>query len=149
MTASSLFNYSDKYLAGIFSSVKSIAVIGASDNPNKASADVIKLLLEVGYCVFAVNPRAANTTIAGAPVFASLADIPHAVDMVDVFRPSRELCSIAEQAVAKGVKVLWTQLEIYDSTAVAIAEAAGLAVVVDRCPKVELPRLGLLPSSGE
>ena len=136
-----LFDYTDEYLRDVFQSVSTIAVVGASADPRKASLAVIELLIEYGYTVFAVNPREAATTIGGAHVYPSLADIDQPVDMVDVFRPSNELKAVVAQAVEIGARVIWGQLDIYDQDACETAKASGLSVVVDRCPLIELPRL--------
>ena len=135
------FDYTDEYLRDVFQSVSTIAVVGASADPTKASLGVIELLIEYGYTVFAVNPRTAATTIGGAHVYPSLADIDQPVDMVDVFRPSNELKAVVAQAVEIGARVIWGQLDIYDQDACETAKASGLSVVVDRCPLIELPRL--------
>jgi len=135
------FDYTDEFLRDVFQSVSTIAVVGASADPAKASLAVIKLLIEYGYTVFAVNPRAPATTIGGAHVYPSLADIDQPVDMVDVFRPSNELKAVVAQAVEIGARVIWGQLDIYDQDACETAKASGLSVVVDRCPLIELPRL--------
>ena len=120
--------------------IRTIAMVGASANPAKPSHEVLRVLREAGYEVIPVNPRADVTEIQGLAVYPSLHAIDRPVDMVDVFRPSRELAGIAREAVAIGAKVLWGQLEIRDEEAARIAEAGGLRVVMDRCPKIELAR---------
>ena len=142
-TSASPYHYEPEVLATIFRSVKTIAVVGASEQAHKASFSVIMHLQAYGYEVFAVNPRTSATDIAGATVFTSLGAIEGRVDMVDVFRPSGELLGVAQQAIAIGAKVLWAQLAIYDDAAAELAERAGLTVVMDRCPKIELPKLAL------
>ena len=132
--------YSNDDVQAVLKNVKNIALVGASDNPHKASHRVLKDLSEKGYRIFPVNPRPGLQEIAGLPVFDSLADIDEPVDMVDVFRPASELPAIAEQAVAMGARVLWGQLDIVDEQAAAIAREAGLAVIMDRCPSIELAR---------
>ncbi len=134
------FRRTDHEVDAILRSVKRIAVVGASANPGKFSYDVIRALRERGYEVAAVNPTATVKSIAGAPVYAALADIPHPIDMVEVFRPSAELPLIAAQAIAQGAGVLWGQLDVYDEQAGDTAAAAGLEVVMDRCPKIEFQR---------
>ena len=126
--------------------VRSIAVVGASADPSKASYEVMDYLINHGYEVVAVNPVTEHTHILGVPVFKTLADIPHPIDMVDVFRPKAELHSVAEQAIAINAKVLWGQLDIVDKDAAEFARSKGLEVVMDRCPKIELERSNVLPS---
>ena len=143
------YEYSQAYLSDILRSVKTIAVVGASANTAKASNDVIRVLHEAGYDVIPVNPNPALTEIHGLPVAHALEEIDRPVDMVEVFRPKEELYGIAEQAIAIGAKVLWGQIGVYDDRAARLAEEAGLKVVMDRCPKIELfrpfwkPRLDL------
>lgn len=132
--------YSDEFVHGILDSVKTIALVGASANPNKPSHAVLKDLVSKGYHVIPVNPRPEVTEIAGLPVYHSLAEIDQPVDMVDVFRPSSELAGFAREAVAIQARVLWGQLDIVDEQAAEIARAGGLQVVMDRCPSIELAR---------
>jgi predicted CoA-binding protein len=144
-----LYDYTPEYLADILRSVKTIAMVGASNDKTKFSYGVLRVLHETGYEMLPVNPDPQLTEIRGIPVYRSLEEIDHPVDMVEVFRPKEELYSIAEKAIAIGAKVLWGQIGIYDDRAAALAEAAGLKVVMDRCPKIELfrpfwkPRLDL------
>jgi predicted CoA-binding protein len=143
------YDYSPGYLAEILRSVKTIAMVGASADETKFSYSVLRQLSEVGYEILPVNPNPKITEIRGHEVWRSLAEIDRPVDMVDVFRPKEELYGIAEQAIAIGAKVLWAQIGVYDDRAAALAEEAGLKVVMDRCPKIELfrpfwkPRLDL------
>jgi predicted CoA-binding protein len=143
------YDYPSEYLAEILRSVKTIAMVGASNDETKFSYSVLRQLNEIGYEILPVNPDPTLTEIRGLEVWRSLAEIDRSVDMVDVFRPSEELYGIAEQAIAIGAKVLWAQIGIYDDEAAALAEDAGLKVVMDRCPKIELfrpfwkPRLDL------
>ncbi len=134
-------SYTDDYLRDILCSVKTIAMVGASTNWNRPSFFVMKYLCRKGYRVTPVNPTAVGKEILGAPVVGSLADLAEAPDMVDVFRPAAECVGIAEQAIAAGAKVLWMQLGIRNDEAARIAEAAGLKVVMNRCPKIEFSRL--------
>ena len=134
------FRRTDDEVDRILQSVQSIAVVGASANPSKFSFDVIRVLCARGYDVVAVNPAADCDYIAGAPVYGALADIPTPIDMVEVFRPSTELPSIVVQAISIGARVLWGQLDVYDERAGDAAVAAGLEVVMDRCPKIEFQR---------
>jgi predicted CoA-binding protein len=143
------YDYAPAYLAEILRSVKTIAMVGASADKTKFSYGVLRQLHEIGYDILPVNPNPAVTEIRGIKVWRSLEEIDRPVDMVEVFRPKEELYGIAEQAIAIGAKVLWGQIDVYDDRAAALAEAAGLQVVMDRCPKIELfrpfwkPRLDL------
>jgi O-acetylhomoserine (thiol)-lyase len=134
--------YSDDKIRGILSRVKTIALVGASANPDRPSYEVMAFLQSRGYRVIPVNPGLAGQELLGETVFAGLAEIPVPVDMVDVFRVSSAVPEIAEAAIAIGAKVLWTQLDVRHDGAAAKAEAAGIEVVMDRCPKIELQRLG-------
>ena len=144
-----LYEYAPEYLADILRSVKTIAMVGASNDKTKFSYGVLRVLHETGYEMLPVNPNPELTEIRGLPVYRSLEEIDRPVDMVEVFRPKEELRSIAEEAIAIGAKVLWGQIGVYDDRAAALAEAAGLKVVMNRCPKIELfrpfwkPRLDL------
>jgi predicted CoA-binding protein len=143
------YDYAPAFLAAILRSVKTIAMVGASADKTKFSYGVLRQLHEIGYEILPVNPNPAITEIRGIKVWRSLDMIDRPVDMVDVFRPKEELRDIAEQAIAIDAKVLWGQIGVYDDEAAALAEAAGLKVVMDRCPKIELfrpfwkPRLDL------
>ena len=141
--------YSDDYLQTILKSVKTIAMVGASPDKTKFSYGVLRVLHETGYEMLPVNPNPKLTEIRGIPVYHSLEEIDRPVDMVEVFRPKEEFYGIAEQAIAIGAKVLWGQIGVYDDRAAKLAEDAGLKVVMNRCPKIELfrpfwkPRLDL------
>lgn len=143
------YDYPPEYLAEILRSVRTIAMVGASADKTKYSYSVLRQLNEIGYEILPVNPNPAVTKIRGLHLWRSLEEIDRPVDMVDVFRPKEELYGIAEQAIAIGAKVLWAQIGVYDDEAAALAEDAGLKVVMDRCPKIELfrpfwkPRLDL------
>ena len=130
--------YSAAYLADILASVKTIAMVGASPDPTKFSYGVLRVMHEQGYRMIPVNPREAGNEIRGLNVVASLAEIEEPVDMVQVFRASEALPSVAKEAVEIGAKVLWGQIGVYSEEAAKIAEDAGLRVVMDRCPKIEL-----------
>ena len=144
-----IYEYDPKYLAEILKSVKTIAMVGASADKTKFSYGVLRQLSEIGYDILPVNPNPTVLEIRGLKVYRSLAEIDKPVDMVDVFRPKEELYGIAEQAIAIRAKVLWGQIGVYDDRAAKLAEDAGLKVVMNRCPKIELfrpfwkPRLDL------
>lgn len=145
--------YSDAYLRRILSTVKRIAVVGASTKWTRPSYFVIKYLMLRGYTLLPINPRAAGETLLGAPVYASLADVPGPIDMVDIFRRSDVAAEVAREAIQlrddKAIKVIWMQLTVRHDEAAAEAEAAGLQVVMNRCPKIEYSRLnGELAWSG-
>jgi predicted CoA-binding protein len=133
--------YSDEYLRRILREVRTIAMVGASANWTRPSFFAMKYLQHKGYRVIPVNPTAAGQTILGEKVYASLKDIPEKVDMVDVFRAPEAAGPIAEDAIAIGAKVLWMQLGVRNDEAAQRAEAAGLRVVMNRCPKIEFGRL--------
>lgn len=141
--------YSEEYLQTILKSVKTIAMVGASPDKTKFSYGVLRVLHETGYDMIPVNPRPDVTAIRGLKVYSDLASIDRPVDMVEVFRKADDLPGIAEEAVAIGAKVLWGQIGVKHPDAAKIAEAAGMKVVMDRCPKIELfrpfwkPRLDL------
>lgn len=135
----------DDGLREILTSTRTIALVGASPKPHRDSNRVMKFLLDRGYRVIPVNPVAAGEKIHGQRVIAALADIDEPVDMVDVFRRAEEVGPIAEAAVAIGARTLWMQLGVINQAAAETARDAGLTVVMDRCPAIEIPRLGLLP----
>ncbi|MDR3374528.1 MAG: CoA-binding protein [Ancalomicrobiaceae bacterium] len=134
-------SYSDDTIRAILSEVRTIAIVGASTNEVRPSFFVTKYLIAKGYRVFPVNPGLSGQEIAGARIHASLADIPEAVDMVDIFRASEHVPPIVDEAIRLGVKVVWMQLGVRHDEAAAKAEAAGLRVVMNRCPKIEYGRL--------
>ena len=142
MTAIEPIAYTDAKLRRILSSVRTIAMVGASTNWNRPSYFVMKYLQGKGYRVIPVNPSAAGQELQGERVYASLRDIPDKVDMVDIFRPSETVPPIVEDAIAIGARVVWMQLGIRNDDAAARAEAAGIEVVMNRCPKIEFGRLG-------
>ena len=144
-----IYDYDPMYLADILKSVKTIAMVGASGDKTKFSYGVLRQLSEIGYDILPINPNPAIKEIRGLRVYHSLKEIEKQIDMVEVFRPANELYGIAEQAIEIKAKVLWGQIGVYDDRAADLAEAAGLKVVMNRCPKIELfrpfwkPRLDL------
>ena len=132
--------YSDDYLQDILSFVKTIAMVGASPDKTKFSYGVLRVLHETGYDMIPVNPRPKLKEIRGLKVYSSLDQIDRPVDMVEVFRKPEDLYSIAEEAIAIGAKVLWGQIGVINHDAARLAEEAGLKVVMNRCPKIELFR---------
>ena len=144
-----IYDYDPSYLADILKSVKTIAMVGASGDKTKFSYGVVRQLSEIGYDILPINPNPKITEIRGLRVYRSLKEIDKQIDMVEVFRPKNELYGIAEQAIEVGAKVLWGQIGVYDDKAAELAEAAGLKVIMNRCPKIELfrpfwkPRLDL------
>ena len=144
-----IYEYDPKYLADILSSVKTSALVGASADKTKFSYGVLRVLHETGYTIFPVNPNPKLKEIRGLKVYHSLEEIEHKVDMVEVFRPKQEFYGFAEKAISIGAKVLWGQINVYDDKAAKLAEDAGMKVVMNRCPKIELfrpfwkPRLDL------
>jgi|TARA_B110000240_G_C13348400_1_gene388645 hypothetical protein len=141
--------YSEEYLQDILSSVKTIAMVGASPDKTKFSYGVLRVLHETGYDMIPVNPRPGLTEIRNLKVYPSLNKIDRPVDMVEVFRKSEDLYQITEEAIAIQAKVLWGQIGVINNDAARLAEEAGLKVVMNRCPKIELfrpfwkPRLDL------
>jgi predicted CoA-binding protein len=138
-------SYSDDYIASLLSDVRTFAVVGASANPVRASFIVMQYLIAKGYEVKPVNPGLAGQTLLGRKVYASLADIEDGADCVDVFRNSQAALGVVGDAIALkdklGLKAIWMQLGVRNDMAAAEAEAAGLHVVMNRCPKIEYGRL--------
>jgi hypothetical protein len=141
--------YSAKYLADVLASVKTIAMVGASPDPTKFSYGVLRVLHEQGFEMFPINNKPEIKEIRGIKVFPTLDAIDQPVDMVQVFRKSEALYGVAEEAINIGAKVLWGQIGVFNEDAATLAESAGMQVVMNRCPKIELfrpfwkPKLGL------
>ena len=135
--------YDNAYISGILNSVKSVAIVGASANDVRPSFFVAKYMIDKAYDVYPVNPGQAGKEILGRVTYASLADIPAAIDMVDIFRASNAVPAIVDEVLALDPlpKVIWMQLTVRHDEAAARAEAAGIKVVMNRCPKIEYARL--------
>ncbi|XUY27866.1 CoA-binding protein [Agrobacterium sp. rho-8.1] len=138
-------NYDDETIRRILTDVKTIAVLGASPNASRPSYGVMQFLLSKGYVVFPVNPGQEGTEILGQKVYAKLADIPEAIDMVDVFRAADNMPAIVDEVIllSPRPKVIWGQLSVRHDDAAAKAEAYGIDVVMNRCPAIEHPRLNI------
>jgi uncharacterized protein len=136
-------SYPDTYIRGILSTVKSIAMVGASEKENRPSYFAFKYLLERGYNMIPVNPVRAGADLLGRRTYARLTDVPEAIDMVDIFRSARHALPIVQEALTLKPRpqVIWMQLGIRNDEAAALAEANGLKVVMSRCPKIEYGRL--------
>jgi len=136
-------SYPDSTIRGILNTVKSIAMVGISPKDNRPSYFAFKYLLERGYRMIPVNPGQAGNAILGQKVYAKLADIPEPVDMIDIFRASQHALPVVEEALKMSPRpsVIWMQLGVRSNEAAAKAEAAGLKVVMNRCPKIEYGRL--------
>ena len=134
----------DREIRDLLGQPRRIAVVGASPNPSRASNEVLAFLIRQGHDVIAVNPGHAGTTIHGAPVVATLANVEPPAEIVDIFRSSDQAGAAVDEAIVHGAKAVWLQIGVIDEAAAKRADAAGLTVVMDRCPKIEIPRLGLL-----
>jgi len=136
-------SYPDAYIRGILNSVKTIAVVGVSPNTVRPSYFVFKYLMERGYRMIPVNPGQAGKELLGQKIYARLSDIPEPIDMVDVFRASEHALAIVQEAVTLNPrpKVVWMQLTVRNDEAARLAEANGMKVVMNRCPKIEYGRL--------
>ena len=142
---------SDEAIAQLLVQAKRIALVGASAKPDRPSHRVLQFLLDEGYEVLPINPGLAGQKLLGQTVHASLADLPTSVDMADIFRDAASLPEVTQEVVDAGIPAIWTQLGVVHSEAERTAVDAGLQVVVDRCPAIEIPRLrdaGLLPAGG-
>lgn len=133
----------DADIATVLTTTHTIALVGASDKPERPSYRVMALLLDQGYRVIPVSPKVGGKTLLGQRGYASLVDIPEKVDMVDVFCNAEAAWDIAQDAIAIGAKTLWMQQGVINEQAAVLARDAGLNVVMDKCPAIEIPRLGL------
>ncbi|MEO7277068.1 MAG: CoA-binding protein [Sphingomicrobium sp.] len=138
---------SDEDITEVLATARTIAMIGASDRADRASHGVMKFLQGQGYRVFPVNPQITGEHVNGEFVWRELAQIGVPIDIVDIFRRSDAADEAVEQAIFVGAKAVWMQLGVINEAAAAKAEAAGLKVVMDRCPKIEITRLGISPVS--
>jgi predicted CoA-binding protein len=135
----------DADIKTLLEETRTIALVGASDRPDRPSYDVMRRLQDHGYRVIPVNPQITGEHIHGEFVFRELSQIGEPIDMVDIFRRSDAAGEAVDQAIAAGAKSVWLQLGVIDQLAAARAEAAGLKVVMDRCPAIDIPRLGVAP----
>lgn len=133
----------DEIIVATLRGVKTIAVVGASPKPQRASHGVMRFLQSKGYRCLPVNPSHAGETLLGETVYPDLASIPESVDLVDVFRRSEHAGAVLDEAIAVGARAVWMQLGVADEAAAARGRAAGLTVIMDRCPVIEWRRLGL------
>ena len=136
-----MIDNSEDYIKEILDEVKTIAVVGASANQDRDSYKVMQVLMQHGYEVFPINPNEVGNFILGQPCYADLSSVSGKIDMVDVFRATDAVMGVTKEAIAIGASVLWTQLDIVHKEAAELAEQAGLKVVMDRCPKIELAKL--------
>ncbi len=137
----------DAEIRDLLARARTVAVVGLSDRPERASNQVMAALQDHGYRVLPVNPQITGEHVHGEFVWRELGQLGDPIDIVDVFRKSSEAGAVVDQAIAVGAKAVWLQLGVIDDAAAARAEAAGLAVVMDRCTKIELARLGVPPVS--
>ena len=134
---------SDAEIAELLQGIRTIALVGASDRPDRPSYGVMKFLQDHGYRVIPVNPQITGEHVHGEYVWRELSQIGEPIDMVDIFRRPQAAGEAVDEAIAAGAKAVWMQLGVINEEAAARAEAAGLKVVMDRCPKIEIARLGL------
>ncbi|MEA1015129.1 CoA-binding protein [Sphingomonas sp. LY54] len=139
---------SDQDIADLLSHTRTIAMIGASDRPDRPSYGVMKFLQQHGYRVLPVNPQITGEHVHGEYVWRELSQIGEPIDLVDIFRRPQAAGEAVDEAIAAGAKAVWMQIGVINEEAAARAEAAGLKVVMDRCPKIEIPRLGVAPVGG-
>ncbi|OIX93833.1 CoA-binding protein [Pantoea sp. Ae16] len=136
----------DQTIRDVLMNTRRIALVGASDKPARPSYGVMRYLLDQGYEVIPVSPKLAGQQLMGQTAYASLAEIPGKIDMVDVFRNAEAAWEVAQDAIAIGAKTLWLQLGVINEQAAVLASDAGLTVIMDRCPKIEIPRLNITPA---
>ena len=136
----------DQTIRDVLMNTRRIALVGACDKPARPSYGVMRYLLDQGYEVIPVSPKLAGQQLMGQTAYASLAEIPGKVDMVDVFRNAEAAWEVAQDAIAIGAKTLWLQLGVINEQAAVLASDAGLTVIMDRCPKIEIPRLNITPA---
>jgi hypothetical protein len=136
---------SDEEIAELLASTRTIAMIGASDRPDRPSYGVMKFLQDRGYRVLPVNPQITGEHVHGEYVWRDLSQIGEPIDLVDIFRRPQAAGEAVDEAIAAGAKAVWMQIGVINEDAAARAEAAGLKVVMNRCPKIEIPRLGVEP----
>jgi hypothetical protein len=134
-------DYHKGYIKEILEEVKTIAVVGASANQDRDSYKVMEALIQHGYQIFPINPNEEGNLILGQNCYANLSSVSKKIDMVDVFRAADAVMGVTREAIAVEASVLWTQLDIINKEAAEVAEQAGLKVVMDRCPKIELAKL--------
>ncbi|MFT7130191.1 MAG: putative CoA-binding protein [Gammaproteobacteria bacterium] len=137
----------DSEIAGLLRNTKSIALEIASSKQHRDSHKILRFLIDYGYDVYPINPAYQGMEIAGRTVYANISDVPVAIDLVDIFRRSESVMPIVSAAIEKDAKAIWMQLGVVNDEAAALANAAGLQVVMDRCPAIDIPRyqsLGLL-----
>ena len=136
-------NYDDSYIRGILNTVKTIAMVGASAKDNRPSYFAFKYLMERGYNMIPINPGLAGKQLLGKTIYARLSEVPEPIDMIDIFRAAKYAIPVVQEALTLKVKprVIWMQLTVRNDEAAALAEANGMKVVMDRCPKIEYGRL--------
>ncbi len=135
----------DEDIRELLTTARTIALVGASDRPDRPSYGVMKRLQDHGYRVIPVNPQITGEHVHGEFVFRELGQLGDSIDVVDIFRRSDAVGAIVDEAIAIGAKAIWMQLGVVNDEAAARAEAAGLKVIMDRCPAIEIPRLGIGP----
>jgi predicted CoA-binding protein len=136
-----ILDYSEVYIKEILREVKTIAVVGASADQDRDSYKVMQALIQHGYQIFPINPNEEGNLILGQPCSADLSSVSGKIDMIDVFRAADAVMGVTREAIAIEAKVLWTQLGIVNQEAAELAEQAGLKVIMNRCPKIELAKL--------
>lgn len=144
----SRFSYDDALIRRTLAEARVVAMVGASPRADRASNRVMRFLQEKGHKVYPINPASAGDTIHGETVLSAVADVPEAIDMVDIFRRSSEAGAAVDDAIAAGARIVWMQLDVIDEAAASRAEAAGLTVIMDRCPVIEYRRLGAAGPDG-